>query len=163
MRLYLAALNGNWKSIEGMQRIQRRIGRKGETTLHIAAAANKEEFVNKLLAWMGDNNLITAENLAVNVTLTAGNEIGTTALNFAAAVGNVKIAKAMLDIDIGDLPNIATTLKKPMKPLLMAASSGHSKMVELLYSMTNMVGNEEAEIFITCVKNNLYGKQKQLL
>ena len=49
MRLYLAALNGNWKSIEGMQRIQRRIGRKGETTLHIAAAANKEEFVNKLL------------------------------------------------------------------------------------------------------------------
>ena len=157
MRLYLAALNGNWKSIEGMQRIQRRIGRKGETTLHIAAAANQEEFVNKLLAWMGDNDL---EIVAGNVTLTAGNEIGTTALNFAAAVGNVKIAQAMLDLNTVDLPNIATTGMPPMKPLLMAASSGHSKMVGLLYRRTTMVGNEIAEIFITCVKNNLYGKQK---
>ena len=146
-----------------MQRIQRRIGEKGETTLHIAAAANQEEFVYKLLAWMGDNNLLTSENVAGNVTLTAGNEIGTTAFNYAAAVGNVKIAEAMLNLEIGDLPNIATTVTPPMKPLLMAAFSGHSKMVELLYSMTNMVGNEEAEIFITCVKNNLYGKQKQLL
>ena len=68
-----------------MPRIQRCIGIKGETTLHIAAAAKKEEFVNKLLNWMGDKNLITAEN----VSLTARNKTGTTAMNFAAAVGNV--------------------------------------------------------------------------
>ncbi|XP_050245440.1 uncharacterized protein LOC126693497 isoform X3 [Quercus robur] len=159
-RLYLAALTGDWKSIEGMQRIQRRIGMKGETTLHIAAAANQEEFVKKLLAWMGDNNrIITAEN----VTLTSGNKIGTTALNFAAAVGNVKIAKAMLDIDIGDLPNIATKVNKPVKPLLMAASLGHSKMVELLYRKTMMDGNEEGEIFIACIKNDLFGEALKMM
>ena len=143
-----------------MQRIQsRRIGIKGETTLHIAAAAKKEEFVNKLLNWMRDKNLITAENVAENVSLTARNETGATAMNFAAAVGNVEIAKAMLLRDTnGDLPNLATTGEYPMKPILMAASSGHNKMVELLYRKTTMVGNEETEIFITCIKNNLYGK-----
>nr|POF05823.1 hypothetical protein CFP56_47489 [Quercus suber] len=142
-----------------MSSIQRRIGTEGETTLHIAALADQEEFVKKLLAWMGDNNLITAQNVAENVTLTSGNKIGTTALNFAAAVGNVKIAEAMLDRNIGDLglPNIATTVKKPMKPLLMAASLGHGEMVELLYPRTKMVGNEEDEIFIACVKNDLFG------
>ena len=154
-RLYLAALKGDWNSIEGMPRIQRCIGIKGETTLHIAAAAKKEEFVNKLLNWMGDKNLITAEN----VSLTARNKTGATAMNFAAAVGNVEIAKAMLLRDTnGDLPNLATTGEYPMKPILMAASSGHNKMVELLYRKTTMVGNEETEIFITCIKNNLYGK-----
>ena len=152
-RLYLAALKGDWNSIEGMLRIQRCIGRKKETTLHIAAAAKKEEFVNKLLNWMRD------KNVAENVSLTARNETGATAMNFAAAVGNVEIAKAMLLRDTnGDLPNIATTGENPMKPILMAASSGHNKMVELLYPKTTMVGNEETEIFITCIKNNLYGK-----
>ena len=158
-RLYLAALKGDWNSIKRMPRIQRRIGMKGETTLHIAAAAKQEDFVNELLNWMRDNNLITAENVAENVSLTARNETGATALHFAAAVGNVEIAKAMLLRDTnGDLPNIATTGENPMKPILMAASSGHNKMVELLYPKTTMVGNEETEIFITCIKNNLYGK-----
>ena len=65
-----------------------------------------------LLTWMINNNLITAKN-----------KIGTTALNFAAAVGNVEIAKAMLKIN-GELPNIATRGDNPMKPLFMAASAG---------------------------------------
>ncbi|KAK7832584.1 ankyrin-3 [Quercus suber] len=130
-RLYLAALKGDWNSIEGMPRIQRCIGIKGETTLHIAAAAKQEEFVNKLLKWIKDNNLMTAEN----VSLTARNEIGATALNFTAAVGNVEIAKAMLLRDTnGDLPNIATTGENPMKPILMAASSGHNKMYQIICS-----------------------------
>ncbi|KAK7821292.1 hypothetical protein CFP56_037850 [Quercus suber] len=43
-RLYRAALNGDWKSIKDIQKIQRKITKKGETTLHIAAAANQEEF-----------------------------------------------------------------------------------------------------------------------
>ena len=97
---------------------------------------------------MINNNLITAKN-----------KIGKTALNFAVAVGNVEIAKAMLKIN-GELLNIATRGDNPMKPLFMAAPAGHSKMSELLYPKTRMVGNEEAEIFITCVKNDLYGKHK---
>uniref|UniRef100_A0A7N2L5W8 PGG domain-containing protein n=2 Tax=Quercus lobata TaxID=97700 RepID=A0A7N2L5W8_QUELO len=143
-----------------MPHIQRCLGIKGETTLHIAAAAEREQFVNKLLKWMRDNNRLTAEN----VSLTARNEIGATALHFAAAVGNVEIAKVMLLRDTnGDLPNIATTGENPMKPILMAASLGHNKMVGLLYPKTTMVGNEETEIFITCIKNNLYGEALQML
>ena len=142
-----------------MPRIQRHIGIGRETTLHVAAAANQEKFVKNLLTWM-TKYPITAENEAENVTLTAQNNNGTTALNFAAAVGNVKIAKAMLDINKKELPNIATRGDNPIKPLCMAASAGHSETVKLLYPDTTMVGNEAAEIFITCVKNDLYGKLK---
>ena len=108
-RLYLAALKGDWKSIKDMQRIQRSIGRKGETTLHVAAAANQEEFVKKLLTWMTSRN----DNLR------DVNGIGNTALTYTAAVGNVNIAKAMLEID-SELPN----LRSGVKPLFMAAFSG---------------------------------------
>ncbi|KAK7846607.1 hypothetical protein CFP56_007647 [Quercus suber] len=153
-KLYIAALKGDWKSIESMPRIQRRIGIDGETTLHVAAAANQEKFVKKLLTWM-ENNLVTAENEAENVTVTAQNNFGTTALNFAAAVGNVKIAEAMLNED-KELPNKATRGDNPTKPLFMAAFAGHSEMVNLLYRRTSMDENEAAEIFITCVKNDLY-------
>ena len=44
-----------------MEKIQRKITKKGETTLHIAAAANQEEFVRNLLKTMINDNL-TAEN-----------------------------------------------------------------------------------------------------
>ena len=94
-----------------------------------------------LLTWMINNNLITAKN-----------KIGTTALNFAAAVGNVEIAKAMLKIN-GELLNIATRGDNPMKPLFMAASAGLgcSFFIPRLGWL---------EIFITCVRNDLYGKHK---
>lgn len=188
----MAALKGDWKSIEDMPCIQRRISKiqRLETTLHVATAANKEDFVMNLLSWMRNNP--TAENVtgatitAENVTLEAGNVIGSTvtaenvtqeaenvtveaenvigatltaddviensALILAAAVGNVNIAKEMLNMF-----NRRTT---PMGFLLMASISGHSQMVQYLYPMTNLVGDEKAEIFISCVKNDLYGKQK---
>nr|POE88477.1 hypothetical protein CFP56_70444 [Quercus suber] len=144
-----------------MPRIQRHIGIDRETTLHVAAAANQEKFVKNLLKWM-TKYPITAEDEAENVTLTAQNNNGTTALNFAAAVGNLKIAMEMLNINKKELPNIATRGDNPIKPLFMAASAGHSEMVKLLYPYTTMVGNEEAEIFITCVKNDLYGHSEMV-
>ena len=85
-----------------MTDIQREISRKKETTLHIAAAAN----------------------------LTAENNAGNPALTYAAAAGNVNIAKAMLKRNI-QLPNLGR-----MKPLYTAASLGHSRMVDWLYSDT---------------------------
>ena len=47
----------------------------------------------------------------------------------------------------------------------MAALLGHSQMVQFLYSETNKMvcqwdENEQAELFITCVRGGLYGKHK---
>ncbi|KAL0014024.1 hypothetical protein SO802_001093 [Lithocarpus litseifolius] len=154
-KLYLAALNGDWNSVKDMTRIQRIITKKKETTLHIAAAANQEKFVKNLLRTMIYNN--PYENL------TAVNEIGNTALTYAAATGNVNIAMAMLDIN-SDLPN----LHSGVKPLCMAASLGHRKMVELLYSKTKEVvreweEDEQDDLFITCVEGDLYGVALEML
>ena len=132
-----------------MTDIQREISRKKETTLHIAAAANQEEFVNKLLTRMTSRN----------GNLTAENNAGNTAMTYAAAAGNVNIAKAMLKRNI-QLPNLGR-----MKPLYTAASLGHSRMVDWLYSETEpMVHDwdetEQEKLFITCVMRDLYGKHK---
>ena len=59
-RLYLAALKGDWKSVQGMLKIQREITKARETTLHVAAAANKEEFVKNLVS-----NTMSSEDLKV--------------------------------------------------------------------------------------------------
>ena len=45
----------------------------------------------------------------------------------------------------------------------MAASLGHSEMVDYLYDKTEVNKwdeDEKAKLFITCVEGNLYGKHK---
>ncbi|XP_030954282.1 uncharacterized protein LOC115976896 [Quercus lobata] len=150
-RLYRAALNGDWKSIKDIQKIQRKITKKGETTLHIAAAANQEEFVRNLLKTMIKDNLI------------AENTVGNTALTYAAATGNVNIAMAMLEKN-HQLPNLGSGIK----PLYMAASLGHGQMTNYLYSQTKervreWDDKEQAKLFIACVKSGLYGVALQML
>nr|XP_023912421.1 uncharacterized protein LOC112024009 [Quercus suber]POF10488.1 hypothetical protein CFP56_04713 [Quercus suber] len=148
-RLYLAALTGDWKSIEGMTNIQRRISWNEETTLHIAAAANQEYFVRKLLGWMSLNNY----------NLTAESKVGSTALTYAAATGNVKIAEMMLE-ENPELPNLG----RGVKPLSMAAFLGHSQMVQRLYPVTTIDNpDDENDIFINCVRKDLYDVALQML
>ena len=141
-------LNGDWNSVENMDEIQRVITDKGATTLHIAAAANQEDCVKNLVKILESEDL-TVENYAEN-----------TALTYAAATGNVNIAKAMLKKN-SNLPNLGSGVK----PLLVAASLGHSQMVQFLYSETKEIvcgwnENEQAKLFITCVEGDLYGKHK---
>ena len=144
-KLYLAVLNGDWKSVENMDRIQTVITDKGATTLHIAAAANQEDFVKNLVKNLREEDLIV-ENDAKN-----------TALSYAAATGNVNIAMAMLEKN-SSLANLGK-----VKPLFMAASLGLSEMVEYLYYNTKVRDwneDEQAKLFITCVEGNLYGKHE---
>ena len=144
-RLYLAALKGDWNSIEGMTNIQRSISGNEETILHIAAAANQEDFVKKLLT-------------SNNYNLTAETNVGNTALTYAAAAGNVKIAEMMVKKNRA-LPNLGTGVK----PLSMAALLGHSEMVQYLYSVTKIDKPDDwNDIFIDCVRTDLYGKHKLL-
>ena len=175
----MAALKGDWKSIEDMPRIQRRISKIKmiETTLHIAAAANKEDFVKELLSWMRKkprpkNVIVEAENViratptaekvigitptaesVAEATLTDDDEILKSALTLAATVGNVNIANEII-------LKLNKDIRMPVKPLFMASFSGHSQMVQFLYPKTNFVLHEKAKIFINCVQNDLYGKHK---
>ncbi|KAM3761740.1 hypothetical protein ACB098_01G291200 [Castanea mollissima] len=135
-----------------MQEIQRKITKAKETTLHVAAVANREDFVKNLVS-----NEMSSDDLKV------GNIAGNTALSYAAATGNVNIAKVMLEKN-RDLANLGSGVK----PIFMAASLGHSKMVQFLYSETNEMiceweENEQAELFITCVKGGLYGVGLKML
>ena len=144
-KLYLAALNGDWNSVEKMDKIQTVITEKGATTLHMAAAANQEDFVKNLVKNLGSEDLAD-ENCT-----------GNTALTYAAATGNVNIAKVMLKKN-SNLPNIGSEVK----PLFMAASLGHSEMVQHLYPMTNISLSDQADLFINCVRKDIYGKHKLL-
>nr|XP_023888040.1 uncharacterized protein LOC112000165 [Quercus suber]POE66706.1 serine/threonine-protein phosphatase 6 regulatory ankyrin repeat subunit a [Quercus suber] len=151
-RLYLAAVKGDWKSIEEMlPNIQRKISENQETTLHVAAAASQEDFVKNLV------NILEIEELE------ATNSVKNTALTYAALGGNVKIAEMMLEKN-ADL----ATPDSGVRPLYMAALSGHSEMAEFLYSKTREEvqkwdEDEQARLFITCVKNDIYGVALQML
>ncbi|KAL0010128.1 hypothetical protein SO802_005236 [Lithocarpus litseifolius] len=134
-----------------MPNIQREISDRRETTLHIAAAASPEDFVKNLL------NTLNSEDLTVV------NNAQNTVLVYAAVSGNVKIAKVILERNEG-LANLVSGIS----PLYMAALSGHSQMAEFLYSKTahvvhEWVENEEEKIFITCVKNDIYGVALKML
>lgn len=132
-----------------MPNIQREITKKRETTLHIAAAANQEEFVKNLVERMSSDD-ITAENT-----------VGSTALAYAAATGNVNIAKAMLKKNRA-LPNLGSG----MKPLFMAALLEHYQMVEHLSRSTKTSEwdiRDQTELFVTYARVGYYGKYKLFL
>ena len=129
-----------------MPNIQREINKKRETTLHIVAAANQENFVKNLV------NVMSSDDLK------AVNTVGNTALTYAAAAGNVKIAEMMVEKN-PELPNLG----RGVKPLSMAAFLGHSEMVQYLYPVTTIdKPDDRNDIFIDCVRKDLYGKHKLL-
>ena len=68
-RLYLAALKDDWKSVLDMLKIQREITKARETTLQVAAAANKEEFVKNLVSNAMNSKDLKVENIAGNTAL----------------------------------------------------------------------------------------------
>ena len=90
--------------------------KKKPRTLHIAAAASQEEFVKNLV-----KNIKSDDPKAETTN-------GSTALSYAAATGNVNIAKAIVEKN-NDLPNLPSSGEKP---LYMAALFGHSHMVDYL-------------------------------
>ncbi|KAK4604107.1 hypothetical protein RGQ29_012567 [Quercus rubra] len=132
-----------------MPNIQREITKKRETTLHIAAAANQEEFVKNLVERMSSDDI------------TAKNTVGSTALAYAAATGNVNIAKVMLKKN-RDLPNLGSG----MKPLFTAALLEHYQMVEHLSRSTKTSEwdiTEQTELFVTYARVGYYGQALEMM
>ncbi|KAA8541194.1 hypothetical protein F0562_025199 [Nyssa sinensis] len=122
--LHIAALQGDWKAAKGIidqnptdQLVNAHITEGQETALHVAAAAEHVYFVEKLVDKMDENHLEIQ------------NKMGNTALSFAAATGNVRIAKYMVTKN-PILPSIRGPQAK--SPLYYAALLGQRDMVEYL-------------------------------
>ena len=82
---------------------------------------------------------------------------GNTALCFAAAVGNVRVAEIMCDKN-PFLPKIRGG--EGVTPLHMAALQGRNEMAWYLYSKTIEIFEEPdwSILFFTCIDTGLYGK-----
>ncbi|KAK1557774.1 hypothetical protein Q3G72_031683 [Acer saccharum] len=147
--LHLAALKGDWDFareffILNPEAVRLRITRNQETVLHIAAGARHTKFVEELVSWM------TPEDLTLQ------NNVGNTALCFAAASGVKKIAEVMV-IKNRKLPSIRGS--KGATPLCMAALLGHREMVWYLYSVTNKEDQNEKdriELLVAVINAGLY-------
>ncbi|KAL5840747.1 hypothetical protein ACOSQ4_013355 [Xanthoceras sorbifolium] len=147
--LHLAALKGDWEYareffILNPEAVRVRITRNQETVLHIAAGARHTKFVQELVNWM------TSEDLTIQ------NNVGNTALCFAAASGVKKIAEVMVNKN-EKLPSIRGS--KGATPLCMAALLGHKEMVWYLYSVTKEEDQNEKdhiELLVAVINAGLY-------
>uniref|UniRef100_A0A5B7BAN3 Uncharacterized protein n=1 Tax=Davidia involucrata TaxID=16924 RepID=A0A5B7BAN3_DAVIN len=87
------------------------------------------------------------------------NKKGHTALSFAAATGNVQIAKLMVGTN-SQLPSIKGPEAK--SPLYLAAFSGQSDMAEYLFNLSqpqfkSWNREDQIELLNTCIRSGLYG------
>lgn len=121
------------------------ISKRGDTVLHIAAAAEHYGFVKELVQKMKPEDL------------TQLNKVGYTALFFAAASGRVDVAEEMMK----DNKAIAMSRDQNKRlPIDLAASLGHKDMVVYLYEQTKFFLDDEDcnELLVELIQNDLYGK-----
>ena len=152
-RLYRAACKGNWQEVKVELDvfpyfIRDPITEGGDTTLHIAAAANQPNFVKELL------KLMEVKDLELK------NKYGQTALYLAAASGNVIIAKEMVERN-DKLTLIRCEGEMKCTPLYIAALLGRREMVSYLFSVTPfecLSPDERIELLVATISYNLFGK-----
>lgn len=155
--LYEASMNGDWKAAKLIldkhpNLIRAAITENCETSLHIAASAKStkkvEEFVRNLVKLMD------------SVDLELHNKDYNTALNLAAAAGNVETAKIMVNKNkfILEIPG-----DQEQMPLYQAALFGRHNMARYLYnSSKGMTGDfwtpkNKSSVLVKSVENDLFG------
>ncbi|KDO39163.1 hypothetical protein CISIN_1g037504mg [Citrus sinensis] len=152
LKLYRVALNGDWARAkviydEHKDEIGDVITRLGDTALHVAAAANRIDFVKKLVKKMKAENLDLAKR----------NRIGCTALFYAAASGSVELVKATMEGN-EDITMVPQDDKDRMLPIVGAASLGHTEVVEFLYRETkNSLKDDDCiELLVKLIETDSY-------
>lgn len=144
-----AALRGDWETarffIEQDPSILTASITKGRhTVLHLAAGSGCAHFVAQLVGMMN------------RVDLELQDLKGNTALCFAAAKGDVQVAKILLAEN-----KVLATIRggQGMTPLYMAVLFGRSEMASLLYPLTEECFDDKDRIgtFFTCIDTGLYG------
>ncbi|KAF9679739.1 hypothetical protein SADUNF_Sadunf06G0045700 [Salix dunnii] len=148
LQLYQAALSGDWDTAEGIynlfgEEVNATITKRGETALHIAAAAEHTHFVKQLVGKMRTEALYFRNN--------AGN----TAFCFAAISGVEALAKVMMDIK-RDLA--MTRGRGNLLPIYMATLMGHRGMVSYLYDETNqrLTDGDRIALLVALINSDIY-------
>ncbi|CAK7345326.1 unnamed protein product [Dovyalis caffra] len=154
LQLYQAALSGDWDTAKGIyevfpREVDAKITKRGETALHISAAAEHTHFVKQLVEMMSKE------------ALTCKNDAGNTAFCFAAISGVEELAKIMM-AKSSDLA--MTRGRGDMLPICMAALLGHRKMVSYLYDKTidQLNDGDRIELLVTLIDSDIYGEQSFL-
>ncbi|XP_027905190.1 uncharacterized protein LOC114164653 [Vigna unguiculata] len=153
--IYNLAIKGDWKEARTMLMADSRlataaISQGWATLLHVAAEANQLHFVEELVQQLNPYDLELQDFK------------GNTAFCFAAAIGNVKIAEAMVRRN-RSLPTIRGG--EGLTPLHMAALQGKSEMAWYLYPYT--VHNFHAEdwdlLFFLSINTAIYDLALKML
>ena len=152
LRLYLAALEGNWQdanqilTVEAVSdAIQYSITRTNESILHVAFASKHMAFIKGVVKVLSDDHLELK------------NVDGDTALCFAAKSGIVPIAKLMVKKN-NKLPLIRSS--EGRTPLHQAALLGRRDMVSYLFTETCFEGlspDERMDILVATISHDMYG------
>ncbi|KAG5242767.1 ankyrin repeat-containing protein [Salix suchowensis] len=155
LQLFHAALSGDWETAEGIYdlfpgEVNARITKRGETALHIAAAAEHTHFVKKLVKRM------SAE------ALTYKNEAGNTAFCFAAISGVEALAKVMMKTG-HDLA--MTRGRENLLPIYMAAMLGHREMVSYLYDETKerLTDSDRITLLVALINSDIFDVALKML
>ncbi|KAJ6408126.1 hypothetical protein OIU84_011434 [Salix udensis] len=155
LQLFHAALSGDWETAEGIYdlfpgEVNARITKRGETALHIAAAAEHTHFVKKLVKRM------SAE------ALTYKNEAGNTSFCFAAISGVEALAKVMMKTG-HDLA--MTRGRENLLPIYMAALLGHRGMVSYLYEETKerLTDSDRITLLVALINSDIFDVALKML
>nr|GMD96671.1 ankyrin repeat-containing protein At3g12360-like isoform X1 [Ipomoea batatas] len=151
--LYHAAINGNWKTAEGILRdnpsyARDSITKRKDTLLHIAAVGGNTLFVRKVV------EMLKSEELEVV------NEYGCTAFYNAVASGVVENAKCMIEmnqnlISIG-AGGADSNNNNKIAPIYQAALLRHNKMVSYLYTVKPLVDYLDRKDLIKLLVMTIY-------
>ena len=154
LQLYQAALSGDWDTAEGIYKLfpaefNARINKRGETALHIAAAAEHTHFVKQLVGKMSIE------------ALTYRNSDGNTAFCFAAISGVEALAKVMIDTK-RDLA--MSRGRENLLPIYMATLLGHRGMVSYLYDETKeqLTDGDRIKLLVALINSDIYGEKSFL-
>lgn len=161
--LYEASIKGHWKAAKDIldkqpELIRFAITENYETPLHIAASAESTKCVEEFVA-----NLV---NLMDKKDLELQNKTCNTALSLAAAAGNVKTAKIMVEKNraVLEIPG-----SNRMMPLYMATLFAKPDMVRYLYENSNKMSGDfwthenRGWVLQKCVEADIFGKSLQIL
>ncbi|XP_062160464.1 ankyrin repeat-containing protein NPR4-like isoform X3 [Alnus glutinosa] len=157
--LLQAAIKGNWRAAQAFlekhhfyEEIGRaRITKEEATALHISAAAEHTTFVKKLLKLMSPDDLVLKT------------DYGFTALHSVAQVGNVRIAKQLVEMNRG--PLLICDANEDT-PLIVAAYQGHTDMVSYLFTQTDLeqlTDLKRIELLEYTIYNDMYDTALKIL
>ncbi|KAL5782484.1 hypothetical protein ACOSP7_007513 [Xanthoceras sorbifolium] len=161
-----AALKGNLKEVDSILRVHEEILNRSSllrmaitkghaTILHVAAGARQTTFVEEIIYSMEPND---------ESTLLLRDSNKNTSFCFAAAAGDVEIAKIMLNKN----PNLnlaATRGNHDKTPLYMAVMFGQKEMATFLYNATEniLIQDERTTLFFKSIATGLYDIALKLL